>query len=110
MSLEGRFSNQLVTSNENWRGERRLSTRSLTGSAVQTLRSSAVKAVISLILLISVFAFVGYYYDTSRILQDLRSLSVGALGIISIALLANAFAADFRFKIVATEIEHPISF
>jgi len=69
-----------------------------------------VKAAVSIALLLGVVVLVGYYYDTSEILSDIRALSVGAIGLFFVALFANAFAAVFRFKIIAGEIEHPIGF
>ena len=50
------------------------------------------------------------FYGVSEVLDDVRALSVAALSAIFIALLANAFAAVLRFKIIATEIEYPITF
>ncbi len=68
------------------------------------------KAAVSIALLVGVVVLVGYYYDLSEILSDIRSLSVGAVGLFFVALFANAFAAVLRFKIIASEIEHPIGF
>lgn len=68
------------------------------------------KASISIVLLIGVVLFVGFYYDTSEIFDDFRAISAGGVAAIFVALLANALAAVLRFKIIADEIEHPITF
>ena len=53
---------------------------------------------------------VGYYYGLSEIYDDFRALSIWSLGAVFVALLANAFSAVFRFKVIANEIKHPIGF
>jgi len=107
MSLEIQLLNQLIVPSETLQREQQRSARS---NSLPILRSSALESIISLALLIAVFVLVGYYYDASHILHDLRSLSFETLGIIVVALLANALAAVLRFKIIAGEIKQPISF
>ena len=68
------------------------------------------KAVVSIALLVGVVSLVGSYYGLSEIFDDFRALSIGTIGAIIIALLANAFAAVLRFKVIASEIKHPIGF
>jgi hypothetical protein len=68
------------------------------------------KSAVSFALLVGVVLLVGFYYDVSEFSDDIRALSIGALGAILFALLANAFAAVLRFKVIASEIEHPITF
>jgi hypothetical protein len=68
------------------------------------------KASISIVLLIGVVLFVAFYYDTSEIFDDFRALSPSSLAAVFAALLANALAAVLRFKVIADEIEHPITF
>jgi hypothetical protein len=68
------------------------------------------KALISIVLLVAVVVFVSLYYDTAEILNDFRALSVGGIVAVFGALIANALAAVARFKIIADEIEHPITF
>ena len=68
------------------------------------------KATISIVLLVAVISLVGFYYDTSKILYDIRKLSVLTVAFIIAALLSNSLAGVLRFKIIAAEIEHPIGF
>lgn len=74
------------------------------------MHRQVLKATVSIALLFGVVILVGYYYDTSEILTDIRALSIGVVGLFFVALFANAFAAVLRFKIIAAEIEHPIGF
>jgi uncharacterized membrane protein YbhN (UPF0104 family) len=64
----------------------------------------ALKAAISVALLLCVFWLVTFHYDTSEILLDVRGLSPPILGVVVLALLANVFAAVLRFQVVATDI------
>ncbi len=68
------------------------------------------KAGVSAALLFGVVVLVGYYYGFSEVYDDFRALSIGSVGAVFVALLANAFAAVFRFKVIASEIKHPIGF
>ena len=68
-----------------------------------------IKVAISIVLLVGVVALVGMFYGISEVVDDVRALSVAALSAVLIALLANALAAVLRFKIIATEIEYPIT-
>ncbi|HUL88137.1 MAG TPA: lysylphosphatidylglycerol synthase transmembrane domain-containing protein, partial [Pseudolabrys sp.] len=69
-----------------------------------------VKPAVSVVLLVGVIFLVGYYYGTAEIFDDIRALSTGAISAILFVLLANAFAAVLRFKVIAAEVEHPITF
>ena len=69
-----------------------------------------VKVAVSIALLAGIVSLVGYFYGLSEIFSDFRALSIGSLAAIFVALLANAFAAVFRFKVIAGEIRHPIGF
>ena len=89
---------------------RKKSSADTNSRSVTSMYMQIVKAAVSIALLLGVVVLVGYYYDTSEILSDIRALSVGAIGLFFVALFANAFAAVFRFKIIAGEIEHPIGF
>ena len=68
------------------------------------------KATVSIALLLAVIILIGYYYDPSEILSNIRALSFGPVCAFFAALFANAFAAVFRFKIIAKETGHPIEF
>jgi len=71
----------------------------------------ALKAAISVALLLCVSWLVTFHYDISEILLDLRGLSPQILGVVVLALLANVFAAVLRFQVVATDINgRPVAF
>lgn len=71
----------------------------------------ALKAAISVALLVCVFWLVTFHYDTAEILLDVRGLSPQILGVVSLALLANVFAAVLRFQIIATDVNRrPVAF
>ncbi|HTM74581.1 MAG TPA: hypothetical protein VL198_15245, partial [Pseudolabrys sp.] len=61
----------------------------------------ALKAAISVALLLCVFWLVTFHYDTAEILLDVRGLSPSILGVVVLALLANVFAAVLRFQVIA---------
>ena len=105
--VEVPFSFPLAYGNENWPSSRSTTDGRPVGLS---LHIQALKVIISVGLLAGVILLVGFYYDTSEILGDMRGLSAGSVGIILIALLANALVAAFRFKVLAKEINHPISF
>jgi len=64
----------------------------------------ALKAAISVALLLCVFWLVTFHYDTAEILLDVRGLSPSILGVVVLALLANVFAAVLRFQVIAADI------
>lgn len=79
-------------------------------SARSRIQMQVLKTSVSVALLVGVVALVGYYYGFSEIYDDFRALSIASLGALFVALLSNAFAAVFRFKVIASEIKHPIGF
>ncbi len=108
MSLQTQFTAPLIQRNEDWLSEKNLSASSKSRSVASSMQ--VLKAAISIVLLAGVFFLVVYYYDTSELLADARGLSVATIGMIIIALLANTLAAVLRFKVIATDIKHPIHF
>jgi uncharacterized membrane protein YbhN (UPF0104 family) len=71
----------------------------------------ALKAAISVALLLCVFWLVTFHYDTAEILLDVRGLSPSILGVVVLALLANVFAAVLRFQVIAADVNHrPVAF
>jgi uncharacterized membrane protein YbhN (UPF0104 family) len=70
----------------------------------------ALKAAVSVALLVAVIAFVAVNYDAAKVLQDIRGLSPAIVTLVAAALLANALAAVLRFQMIATEVRHPIAF
>jgi len=78
--------------------------------ATASVRMRVRKATVSIALLLAVIILIAYYYDPSEILSNIRALSFGPVCAFFAALFANAFAAVFRFKIIAKEIGHPIEF
>ena len=109
MTLQTEFSVSVPNGNDNW-VSRKKSGADPNSHYVALMSMRALKAAVSIALLFGVVVLVGYYYDTSEILSDIRALSVGAVALFFVALFANAFAAVLRFKIIAAEIEHPIGF
>src|SRR5262245_31072927 len=78
-------------------------------SALRSVHMQILKASVSVVLLVGALAFVSFFYDLSAVADDFAGLSFAALGAILAALVANALAAVVRFKILATQIEQPIS-
>jgi len=68
----------------------------------------AFKAAISILLLATVTAAVGYQYGFTSILDHVRLLSAPVIGTIVVGLLANAMLAVLRFKVLAADAGHPI--
>lgn len=95
---------------DDWLPQKKLSANSNSQSVVSPKYKRVLKPAVSIVLLAVVIFTVGYYYGTSEIVDDIRALSVGALCAIGFALFANALAAVLRFKVIAGEIEHPITF
>src|SRR5438105_5828832 len=110
MSLQTQFTVPLIERNEDWLSEKKSSANFNNRSATSPKYKRVLKPAVSIVLLVAVALLVGFYYDASEFFDDIRALSAGALGAILFALLANAFAAVLRFKIIATEIEHPVTF
>ncbi len=110
MSLQAQFTAPLIQANEGWPSEKKIDAGAKSRSAASSMRMQVLKTAISIVLLAGVFFLVFYYYDTSELLADARGLSVATIGMIVIALLANTLAAVLRFKVIATEIKHPIHF
>src|SRR5262249_57980925 len=100
----------LTRRSETWLAEKELTANSDYRPVAVPLRKQLLKTTISVVLLIGVVGLVGVLYGISEVVDDIRALSIAALSAILIALLANALAAVLRFKIIATEIEHPITF
>lgn len=69
-----------------------------------------IKLVTSIAMLGIVVGFLALNYDLSEILSDLRQLSFLTIFVIFAALLANALAAALRFKTIAADIGHSVSF
>ncbi len=65
---------------------------------------------ISVGLLGAVVGFLAFNYDFSEVLSDLHQLSFLTIGVVFTALLANALAATLRFKIIAADLGHLITF
>ena len=110
MSVQSEVSTPLPQGSETWPVKKESSAGSDGRPAPVRLRKQFFKATTSIALLIGVVALVGMLYGISEVVDDIRALSVAALSAVLIALLANAFAAVLRFKIIATDIEHPITF
>lgn len=68
----------------------------------------AVKAAISVLLLVAVIAVVGHTYGFEGIVDNLRRLSVPVICVIIVGLLANAMIAVFRFQVLVSDAGHPI--
>ena len=77
---------------------------------VPRIHMQVLKAAVSIVLLVGAIFLVSRYYDISQIFQGARRFSVAALGIIILALFASTLAAVLRFKVIAAEINHPITF
>lgn len=70
----------------------------------------AIKAAVSMGLLAIAVALVGYNYGFGGVLNNLQQLSLPIVGVTAAGLLANAVLAAFRFKIIASDTGHSISF
>jgi hypothetical protein len=110
MSVQSEVSTPLTRRSETWPAEKELTPDSDDRPVAVPLRKQLLKTTTSIVLLIGVVGLVGVLYGISEVVDDIRALSIAALSAIFIALLANALAAVLRFKIIATEIEHPITF
>jgi lysylphosphatidylglycerol synthase-like protein/O-antigen ligase/polysaccharide polymerase Wzy-like membrane protein len=108
MSLQTQFSPEPIQANDNLPPKGGLTGASGNRSVRSSVHTQVIKAAVSLALLAGVVILVGYYYGLSEITDDFRAISIVSLGAIFAALLANAFAAVFRFKVIASEINHPI--
>lgn len=107
--MQSEVSTPRVGRNETWLAEKESSAPDSRPAAIP-LHMQFLRMATSIVLLVGVIALVGMFYGISEVVDDVRALSLAALGAILIALLANALAAVLRFKIIATEIEHPITF
>src|SRR5581483_6937141 len=70
----------------------------------------ALKVGCSIGLLIIAAAIVFFNSDLLTVLGGVRRLSTPVLGAVLAALLANGLIASFRFKVIAGDVGHPISF
>ena len=109
MSVQSEVSTPMTLRSETWPDEKESDAISDNEPAAVPPRMQFVKVAISIVLLVGVVALVGMFYGVSEVVDDVRALSVAALSAVLIALLANALAAVLRFKIIATEIEYPIT-
>ncbi len=89
-----------------------LQDNSLAPKFARTLPStiSVIKLLTSITMLCVVIGFLAFNYDLSEILSDLHQLSFWTIFAIIAALFANALAASLRFKIIAGDIGHAVSF
>jgi uncharacterized membrane protein YbhN (UPF0104 family) len=71
---------------------------------------SFLRPAVSAGLLAGVIALLAFNYDLSAFLADLHQLSFWTIAIIFTALLANVVAATLRFKTIAADVGHSISF
>ena len=110
MSVQSEVSAPLTQRSETWPAKKESSAGSDGRPAAARPRIQFIKVATSTVLLVGVVALVGMFYGVSEVLEDVRTISIASLSAIFIALLANAFAAVLRFKIIATEIEYPITF
>jgi uncharacterized membrane protein YbhN (UPF0104 family) len=69
-----------------------------------------IKLFFSIVLLIAVIVLIATNYDASQVLSTVKAFSASALGAVLVALVANAIAATFRFKVIATELGFPLTF
>jgi hypothetical protein len=109
MSVQSEVSTPMTLRSETWPDEKESDAISDNQPAAVPPRMQFVKVAISIVLLVGVVALVGMFYGVSEVVDDVRALSVAALSAVLFALLANALAAVLRFKIIATEIEYPIT-
>ncbi|HMF20945.1 MAG TPA: lysylphosphatidylglycerol synthase domain-containing protein [Pseudolabrys sp.] len=72
--------------------------------------TGVLKPIISITMLGVVIAVLTLNYDLSEILSDLHQLSLSTIAAIFAALIANVLAATLRFKTIAADIGHSISF
>ncbi len=92
--------------------------RSLTWASIAQGRSwklpfrpaQALKWLTSIFLLTGVIFFVGLNYNFSSVLDDAREISLPVLALVFLSLLGNALAASLRFKVVAMQIGHRVTF
>lgn len=70
----------------------------------------AFKWLTSILLLIGVFVFVGFNYNFSGLLHDTGKISASVLALVFLSLMGNALAASWRFKFVAMQIGHRVTF
>jgi len=110
MSLQTQFTAPSVDESDDWLPEQKPSANSNRRHVASPMYMKVVKPAVSVVLLVGVIFLVGYYYGTAEIFDDIRALSTGAISAILFVLLANAFAAVLRFKVIAAEVEHPITF
>jgi len=110
MSLQIQFTAPSVNESDDWLPEQKPNANSNSRSAASPMYMKVIKPAVSVVLLVGVIFLVGYYYGTAEIFDDIRALSAGTLSAILFVLLANAFAAVLRFKVIAAEVEHPITF
>ena len=110
MSLQTRFSTQLIPGGENCSSEVSQSAPGGRRSGGLRIYLQLLKVAVSIVLLGGVIFLVSFYYDISQVFHDLRRLSIATIGTIVFALFANTLAAVLRFKVIAKEIKHPITF
>ena len=110
MSLQTQFTAPSIARSEDWLSEEKISANSNNRPVASRAHMKVLKPAVSVTLLVGVILLVGFYYGTAEISDDIRALSVGALGAVLFALFANALAAVLRFKVIAGEIEHPVAF
>src|SRR5262245_6308820 len=110
MSLQTKSPLPSFEANASWLADKKASVNFGSRFVASSVHKQILKASVSIVLLVGVVALVGSFYNISDIVDDFRALSLPALGAIFVALFANAFAAAFRFKVIANEIKHPVTF
>ena len=68
------------------------------------------KVLTSLLLLGGVILFVALNYNLSGLVEDFRKISRTVLVLVLLSLAGNALAASLRFKVIATQIGHRVTF
>ncbi len=72
--------------------------------------ANTIKLVTSITLLGIVVGYLAFNYDLSDVRSDLHQLSFVTIFVIFAVLFANALAATLRFKVIAADIGHCVSF
>ena len=74
------------------------------------MRFGVVRSIVSIVLLGFGVGWVVHHYGLQNVFDGAKKLSPLSISFVFLALLANAFAAALRFKVVANSTGHPVRF
>lgn len=74
------------------------------------MRIGVIRSIVSIVLLGVGVGWAAHFYGLHNVLEGAKKLSPLSIFLVFSALLANAFAAALRFKVVANSTGHPVRF